>query len=155
MTLGSVFTASQLTLYCRTRGGGGGGAGRSTGGIIREVCFIIACEMHVACHYPAFIQLCSNGFHQQIHGGCRPCDVGRARVNHSRAALGAEHHLRPHWNAGEKRDAVGNPASARMRTCGLLAAYLPLHGYFPFARLSGAHVVKTSSVVVGVCASEH
>lgn len=147
VTLGNVFTASQLTLYYRTGG--------KTGGIVWDVCFIFAGGMHVACHYPAFIQLCSNGFHQQRHGGRRPSDVGGARVNHSRAALGAEHHLPPHWKAGEKREAVGNPALARVHTCGLFAAYLPLHGYFPFARLPGVHVVKTSSVVVGVRASEH
>lgn len=134
------------------------GPGGKTGGIIFyiwEWYFITAVGIHVACHYPAVIQLCSNGSHQQRHGGCRPSDVGGARVNHSRAALGAEHHVRPHWDAGEKRDAMGNLASARMRTCGLFAAYLPLHRYFPFARLFCMHVVKTSSVVVGVRASEH
>lgn len=36
-----------------------------------------------------------------------------------------------------------------------LTAPLPFHGYFPFARLSGAHVVKAASVVVGVGATEH
>lgn len=36
-----------------------------------------------------------------------------------------------------------------------LTASLPFHGYFPFACLSGAHVVKAASVVVGVGATEH
>lgn len=54
-----------------------------------------------------------------------------------------------------KRDIVGNPAWLRVHTSGLFTAYLPLHGYFPFARLSGAHVVKVSGVVVGVRATEH
>lgn len=31
---------------------------------------------------------------------------------------------------------------------------VPLHGYFPFARLSGVHIIKVSSVVVWVCATE-
>lgn len=36
-----------------------------------------------------------------------------------------------------------------------LTASLPFHGYFPFARLSGTHVVKAASVVVWVGAPEH
>ena len=31
---------------------------------------------------------------------------------------------------------------------------LPFHGYFPFACLFGAHVIKVSCVVVWVCATE-
>lgn len=131
------------------------GWGKEAGGIIRDVCFIISGGMHVACHYPAFVQLRSDGFHQQRHGGGWPRDVGGARVNHSRATFGAEHHLHPHWNAGEERDIVGNPAWPQVHTSGLFTAYLPLHGDFPFARLSGAHVVKASGVVVGVRATEH
>lgn len=130
------------------------GPGGKQVGLFERCVLLLLVECTLDANYPAFIQLRSNGFHQQRHRGCWPSDVGGARVNHSRAALGAEHHLPPHWNAGEKRE-VGNPASARVRTYGLFAAYLPLHGYFPFARLPGAHVVKTSSVVVGVRASEH
>lgn len=103
-----------------------------TGGIIWEVCFIIAGGMHVSCHYPAFIQLRSNGFHQQRHGGRRPSDVGGARVNHSRAALGAEHHLHPHWNAGEKRDAVGNPAHVG---CAHVASSLHIYPFMVISHL--------------------
>lgn len=57
---------------------------------------------HVACvkTYSTFIQLCSNGFHQQRHRGGRACDVGGAGVYHSCAALHTKHHLRPHRNAG-------------------------------------------------------
>lgn len=73
--------------------------------------------MHIACFYPAFIQLCSDGFHKQRHGRGWPRDVGGARVNHGRAALRAEHQLHPHWNAGEKRNLVGNPASPWARKC--------------------------------------
>lgn len=36
-----------------------------------------------------------------------------------------------------------------------LTVSLPFHGYFPFARLSGTHVVKAASVVVWVGAPEH
>lgn len=31
---------------------------------------------------------------------------------------------------------------------------LPFHGYFPFACLSGVHIIKDSSVVVWICATE-
>lgn len=89
----------------------GSGWGEEAGGIIRDVCFIISGGMHVACHYPAFVQLRSDGFHQQRHGGGRPRDVGGARVNHSRAAFGAEHHLHSHWNSGEERHS-GKPRMA-------------------------------------------
>lgn len=111
--------------------------------------------MHVACQYPAFIQLCSDGFHQQRHGGGRPRDVGGARVNHGRAALRTEHHFNPHRNPGEKKRCGGKPRIPVDTQMLHLTAALPFHGYFPFARLSGAHVVKAAGVVVGVRATEH
>lgn len=58
--------------------------------------------------YSTFIQLSADGFHQRRHGGGRACDVGGARVNHSCAALRAEHHLHPHWNAAGSQEGWEN-----------------------------------------------
>lgn len=63
---------------------------------------------HVACvkTYSTFIQLCSDGFHQQRHRGGRACDVGGACVDYSCAALCAKHHLHPHRDSERMKEEV-------------------------------------------------
>lgn len=67
----------------------------------------------VACvkAYSTFIQLCSDGFHQDRHRGGGACDVGGARVNHSCAASRTKHHLHPHRNTGGIEEADGKDVS--------------------------------------------
>lgn len=55
----------------------------------------------------------------------------------------------------EKRETWWETPHQRGSAMVRLTASLPFHGYFPFACLSGAHVVKAASVVVGVGATEH
>lgn len=121
--------------------------------------------------YSTFILLCSDGFHQHGHRGCRASDVRGACVNHSCAALCTKHHLHPHWNARWIKQAQCLLFYLSMGTCMDMHTHMhthiyqqtclsyemqisPFHGYFPFARLSGVHIVKVSSVVIWVCATK-